>query len=138
MDHDRLFKELLTTFFTEFSICSSRRWRRNSIAAASSCSIRRFTPTSDRVNGTKSISWRSAAARGASVYPDPCGESGDGESGIPKADVSVLRKTAREVRLPVYPIAIFSYDRPFTPAVDTFEMELFGLTVIRFQFERSN
>jgi len=69
----------------------------------------------DRVNGTKSISWRKRGCAGASVYPDPCGESGDGESGIPKADVSVLRKTAREVRLPVYPIAIFRTTGPSLP-----------------------
>ncbi len=37
-------------------------------------------------------------------------------------------------RLPVYPIAVFSYDRPLAPAASVHAAELFGLQVLRFEF----
>ena len=37
--------------------------------------------------------------------------------------------------LPIYPIAIFSYDRPLTPAEDRYEIELFEQSILRFQFQ---
>jgi hypothetical protein len=57
------------------------------------------------------------------------------ESDFPKRMFHYFALLHKKHDLPVFPIAIFSYERPLTPATDTYSIELFRLPILRFHFQ---
>lgn len=136
MDHDRLFKDLLTTFFTEF--------------------LELFFPEMAAGIDRDQIEFLDKE-----VFPDL--NSGDRnevdllakvrlqnqeafilihvenqsthQNNFPKRMFNYFSVLHRKFDLPVYPIAIFSYDRPTTPPIDAYSIELFGAKILQFQFQ---
>lgn len=136
MDHDRLFKELITTFFIEF--------------------VRLFLPDVAQYLDPASIEFLDKeiftdVASGSRHEVDILVKArflgfGAGcflihveNQASPLADFAerMFRYMARlfeKFRLPIFPVALFSFDHPVRPETDRFQISFPGMTVIDFRF----
>lgn len=136
MNHDRLFKELLTTFFAEFV----ELFLPHIAADLDHGSIQFidkevFTDigSGDRheVDLLAKVKLRGREAfilihveNQSSWQPD-----------FPQRMFRYFALIHGKYGLPVYPIALFSFDRPVVRASDVYALQLFDLPVLRFQFQ---
>jgi hypothetical protein len=136
MDHDQLFKDLLTTFFAEFlelffpkmaaeldrsSIEFLDKELSTDIAAGERHEVDLVAKV--RLNGQEAF---------ILVHVE---NQASYQTEFPKRMFNYFALLHKKFDLPVFPIAIFSYDRPLTPAVDTYSLELFEVTILRFHFQ---
>jgi hypothetical protein len=136
MDHDRLFKDLLTTFFAEFlelffpkmaaeldrsSIEFQDKELSTDIAAGDRHEVDLLAKM--RIHGQET--YILIHVENQATY----------QSDFPKRMFSYFALLLKKFDLPVIPIAIFSFDRPLTPVADTYSVDLFGLNILRFQFQ---
>jgi predicted transposase YdaD len=56
------------------------------------------------------------------------------QSDFPRRMFQYCARVHEKYGLPVYPIAVLSYDKPMTPAGDLYAVDLFGLEVLRFRY----
>jgi hypothetical protein len=135
MDHDQLFKDLLTTFFAEFlelffpriaaeldrhSIEFLDKELSTDLAAGERHQVDLLAKA--RLHGRETFIL--IHVENQSTY----------QSEFPKRMFRYFAMLDRKFDLPVFPIAIFSYDRPLTPAMDAYSLELFDFPILRFQF----
>ena len=136
MDHDRLFKELLTTFFIEFIELFFPK-----LAAEIDRDSIQFLDKeifTDLFSGERHevdllVKVR---LRGREMFILIHVENqATWQSNFPERMFEYFALLLKKLGLPVYPIAIFSYDRPLTPAADRYEIDVIDLPVLRFQFQ---
>jgi hypothetical protein len=138
-DHDRLFKELLTVFFDDFLALFAPALA----ARIAPGSVTFLNPEvfSDVTEGTKRIVDLLVRVKMVDT---------DGEEAFilihienqSKVEARFARRmflmAARLVEkydLPIYPIALFSFDKPLRKEEDRFRIAFPGRTVLQFQFE---
>ncbi|HWE03280.1 MAG TPA: hypothetical protein VG326_12800 [Tepidisphaeraceae bacterium] len=135
MDHDRLFKELLTTFFVEFIELFFPK-----VAAALDRESIEFLDKEIFIDlGSRERNEVDLAAKVRLLSKEAyilihVENQAYWQFGFPRRMFDYFAPLHRKFDMPVYPIAIFSYDRPLTPAVDRYEVVAFDLSVLQFQF----
>lgn len=138
VDHDRLFKQLLSTFFLEFlDLFAPELAREVEPGSVEFLDKETFT---DAVAGDHHIVDLLARVRvrGTSgcvlVHVEPQAR----ENEIKKFPQRMFRYfaglEARHPDVPIYPVAVLSFDRP--PQPDAYEMVLPGLKVLEFRFRQ--
>jgi predicted transposase YdaD len=135
MDHDRLFKELLTNFFFEFIELfvpqMAAEMDRSSIEFLDK-EVFNDPPTGDRHEVDLLVKVR-LSEREVFILVHVENQS-TWQADFPKRMFKYYSVLLVRHDLPVYPIAIFSYDRPLTPASDRFDLELFDRPILKFEF----
>lgn len=135
IDHDRLFKELLTNFFPEFIELFfpdiSAYWERKSIE---------FLPQevfTDVTEGERKIvdlivkaSFRSQDA----LFIIHTEHQSYPQTNFNKRMFTYFARLHEIYALPVYPIVIYSHDSPRNPESDTYLIEFPGWTVLQFNY----
>jgi len=137
IDHDRLFKQLLSTFFIEFLQLFAPDLARD--VEAGSVEFLEKENFTDALAGTRHVVDLLARVRlrGGAGYVLVHVENQADASDIGQFPRRMFRYFAGiEMRhgLPIYPVAVLSYERPQTTCPDVFEMSLPGLDVLRFRF----
>jgi len=136
VDHDRLFKQLLSTFFLEFlQLFAPELAEEVEAGPVEFMDKETFT---DAIAGDRHIVDLLARVRVRGmpgcvlVHVEPQANDND----IGKFPQRMFRYfaglEARHPDVPIYPVAVFSFDR--TPQPDTYEMALPGLKVLAFRF----
>jgi hypothetical protein len=139
VDHDRLFKQLLSTFFLEFlDLFAPELARDTEPGSVELLDKETFT---DAAAGTHHVVDLLARVRlrGLPGYVLVHVENQADANAIAEFPRRMFRYFAGiEARhgLPVYPVAVLSYERPRRAHPDLFEMALPGLKVLRFQFRK--
>jgi hypothetical protein len=135
MDHDRLFKELLTNFFVEFIELFFPRLAmeidRDSIQFLDK---EIFTDVSTGERHEVDLLVKVRLRDGEAFILIHVENQAHPQPGFPRRMFQYYARLDGKFGLPIYPIAIFSYDRPFAPAADRFEVNLFDLQILRFHF----
>jgi hypothetical protein len=135
IDHDRLFKELLTTFFVEFV----EAFLPDVFAYLEPESIV-FLDKEIFMDITEGKRYESdivvqAKFQGRDAFFLLIVENqSTPQSEFPDRMFNYVGRFWEKFRLPIYPVALFSYDQPLKLAPNTFSMEFPGFWVIRFQF----
>lgn len=135
MDHDRLFKELLSTFFVEFVTLFFPEVA--SYLDADSVVLLDKEMFTDVTSGEKHVTDLVAKARFRGVdsfFIVHVETQSSAESGFPRRMYRYFSRLHDKHALPVYPIALFSYDVPARPEPDSYEVAFPDLAVLRFQF----
>ena len=140
-DHDRLFKELLTTFFTDFLELFVPELAREVIA--DSIELLDKEVISDLRQGERRVvdllarlrtRGPLAGASGASFVFVHVENESTARSGLPKRLYEYFTRLVARHGEAVYPIAVLSYDQPARPRENTYRIRLPGLDVLRFRF----
>ncbi len=137
MDHDRLFKELITTFFIEF--------------------VRLFLPDVAQYLDPHSIEFldkeiftnvasgsrhevdilvkaRFLLGLGAGCFLIHVENQASSLADFAERMFRYMARLFEKFRLPVYPVALLSFDRPVRPEPDRFEIAFPDMTVLDFRF----
>lgn len=135
MDHDRLFKELLTTFFTEFLQLFLPE-----LAAYLDPDSVEFLDKEVFTDVTQGERHEvDLVARGRFRGQPLCflihvENQSQPQSDYPRRMFRYFARLHEKHDLPVYPIAIFSYDAPQRPEPDAYRIDFPDVTVLAFQF----
>lgn len=140
IDHDRLFKQLLSTFFLEFLELFAPKLARD--VAAGSVEFLEKEIFTDALAGAHHVVDVLARVRVRGV--PGCVlvhvENQAGANEIAAFPRRMFRYFAglelRHPDMPIYPVAVLSFERPRTLRPDRFEMHLPGLPVLRFRFRQ--
>jgi predicted transposase YdaD len=137
VDHDRLFKQLLSTFFLEFLQLFAPDLA--SDVEAGSVEFLEKENFTDALAGTHHVVDLLARVRlrGGAGYVLVHVENQADANDIGQFPRRMFRYFAGiEMRhgLPIYPVAVLSYERPQALCPDVFEMNLPGLEVLKFRF----
>ena len=134
MGHDRLFKELLTTFFVEFIELFfpelAAYLDRDSIEFLDK---EVFTDVTHGERHEADIVAKTRF-RGKTWLPDHVEPQARHQPIFAAADVHLLCCFHEKYDLPVYPIALFSYRTPRQPEASEYRIEFPDLTVLTFNF----
>ena len=122
MDHDRLFKELLTTFFSGLpGECSVRSWRSIWTPARWSSSTRKSSRTLPTVSVTRWTWWRRPGSAesplGFLIHVEAQARQ---QNSFPQRMFTYFARFHEKYGLPVYPIALFSFQTPKEPEPDEY------------------
>ncbi len=135
-DHDRLFKELLTTFFSEFielflpslfdcldpaSIVFLDKELFTDVTAGDAYEADLVARVRLRSNDSFILVHTEAQAHAQNSFE--------------RRMFCYFSRLHERHNLPVYPIVLFSFDRPFTQQGSCYELKLPGLEVLRFQYK---
>lgn len=134
-DHDRLFKELITTFLYEFL-----ELLLPDVAAYVEPDSLEFLDKeliTDVTAGSKHLADVLVKARFRGS--DACLILHDENQSDPQSDFNermfiYYGRIYEKYRLPIYPIAVFSYDEPMRPEPNTFEIDFPDRTVLHFEY----
>jgi hypothetical protein len=134
-DHDRLFKELLSTFFLEFLELFAPELARE--VAPGSLRFERQEVFTDITEGKHhvldllaQVSLRSTPMH-VLVHVEP---QATARAGFARRMHRYFENLDLRHALPVYPIALFSYERPRVRQPACYDLRLAGLHVVRFRF----
>jgi hypothetical protein len=136
MDHDRLFKLLLTTFFVEFIELFlphvAEQLDRDSIEFLDK-EIFTDLRSGDRHEVDLLAKVR---LRGQETFILIHVENqATLQADFPRRMFDYFAMIHKKFGLVVYPIALFSFDRPLSPAADRYPLDVFDLDVLRFKFK---
>ncbi len=136
MDHDRLFKELLTTFFIEFLDLFlpevSADVDRDFAAAPMDKEVFTDVTSGDKheVDVLMKVKFRGEEA----FFLVHVENQATPQADFPKRMFRYFARLTEKYDLPVYPVVIFSYDAPRRPEPDRFVVSFPHKTVLRFEY----
>ena len=135
IDHDRLFKELLTTFFVEFV----EAFLPDVAAYLDPASVEFldkevFTDITEGNKYESDILVRARFQGQEAFFLILVENQSSAQSEFPERMFNYVARFWEKYRLPIYPVALFSYDQPLKLAPSTFTMGFPGLSVIQFAF----
>lgn len=139
VDHDRLFKQLLSTFFLEFLDLFAPDFAR-SVEADSVEFLEKETFT-DALAGERHVVDLLARVRvrgvpGCILIHVENQADANATAEFPRRMFRYFAGIEARHGLPIYPVAVLSYERPLRPHPDRYEIMLPGLQVLRFRFRR--
>jgi hypothetical protein len=135
IDHDRLFKELITTFFVEFVEAFLPE-----VALYLDASSLDFLDKEVFTDVTEGKKYESdivvrAKFRGEDVFFLLLIENqSKSSSDFPKRMFTYFARFHEKFDLPVYPVAVLSYDEPYKEATDRYDIVFPDRDVLRFQY----
>ncbi|HLK60287.1 MAG TPA: DUF4351 domain-containing protein [Chthonomonadaceae bacterium] len=136
IDHDKLFKELLTTFFYEFLELFLPE-----VAAyvdRSSITFLDKEVFTDIATGDKHEADIVAKVKFRdqdSFFLMHCENQSESRGGFTRRMFRYFARFSEKFDLPVYPIALFSFDRPLRPEPNRYEVVFPNRTVLTFSFD---
>jgi hypothetical protein len=136
MDHDRLFKELLSNFFLEFLqlFLPDIAAYLDDGAALVPMDKEVFTDVTLGDKHEVDLVMR-AKVRGEDAFFLVHVESqSKPEAEFPRRMFRYFARLTEKYNLPVYPVVVFSHDAPQQPEPDHFEVAFPGKTVLRFEY----
>ena len=136
MDHDRLFKELLTTFFVEFVDLFLP-----DIAAALDRSVAAvpmdkevFTDVTSGDKHEVDILMKARLRGEDAFFLIHVENQSTAQSDFPKRMFRYFARLSEKYDLPVYPVVVFSYDTPRRPEPNQFVVAFPSETVLQFRY----
>ena len=136
MDHDRLFKELLTTFFTEFIDLFLP-----DISAALDRTVEVvpldkeiFTDVTQGETHEVDVVMQARFRGEDTFFLIHVENQASAQTDFPKRMFRYFARLSERYDLPVYPVVIFSYDTPKRPEPTRFVVRFPGKTVLRFEY----
>jgi Domain of unknown function (DUF4351)/Putative transposase, YhgA-like len=135
IDHDQLFKELLSTFFVEFI----ELFLPNVAEIMDRHSIT-FLPQeyfTDLITGDRKIIDLLAKVRlrdQEAFFVIHLENQSSSEADFAQRIFFYFAKLHQEYRLPIYPVVIFSFDQPKRPEVTQYQVSLADQEILRFNF----
>ncbi|MCL4206173.1 MAG: DUF4351 domain-containing protein [Pirellulaceae bacterium] len=135
MDHDRLFKELLTTFFTEFlQLFFPELAAYLDADSVEFLDKELFTDVTQGDRHEADLVVR-ARFRGQKLcFLIHVENQARPQPHFPRRMFGYFARLHEKYDLPVYPIAVFSYDTPRRPEPSTYRVDFPDLAVLAFQF----
>jgi hypothetical protein len=136
MDHDRLFKELLTTFFGEFvdlflpDVGASMD--RDFAVVPLDKEI--FTDVTSGEKHEVDVLMKARFRGEDSFFLIHVENQATAQADFPKRMFRYFSRLTEKYDLPVYPVVIFSYDLPRRPEPDRFVVSFLHKTVLRFEY----
>lgn len=135
IDHDRLFKELLTTFFVEFV----EAFLPDVAAYLDTASIEFldkeiFTDITQGQRYESDIVVKARFQGQEAFFLLLVENQSTPQSGFPKRMFTYFARFHEKFDLPVYPVVIYSFDRPLRRQPATYQVGFPGFVVNRFQF----
>ena len=136
MDHDRLFKELLTTFFIEFLDLFlpevSAEIDRDFAAVPMDKEVFTDVTSGDKheVDVLMKVKFRGEEA----FFLVHVENQATPQADFPRRMFRYFARLTEKYDLPVYPVVIFSYDAPRRPEPDRFVVSFPHKTVLRFEY----
>ena len=136
MDHDRLFKELLTTFFVEFLDLFLPN-----IAAALDRNVavvpmdkELFTDVTQGDTHEVDILMKARFQGKEAYFLIHVENQATAQADFPKRMFRYFAKLTEKYDLPVYPVVVFSYDTPLRPEPNHFVVSFPSKTVLKFEY----
>ncbi len=135
VDHDRLFKELLTTFFVEFV----EAFLPDVAAYLDSASIEFldkevFTDITQGQRYESDIVVKARFQGQEAFFLLLIENQSTPQSGFPKRMFTYFARFHEKYDMPIYPVEIYSFDRPLRRQPATYQVGFPGFVVNRFQF----
>jgi hypothetical protein len=135
IDHDRLFKELLTTFFVEFVeafLPDVYAYLEPESIAFLDKEV--FTDITEGRKYESDIVVQAKFQGKDAFFLLIVENQSSAQSEFPERMFNYVARFWEKYHLPIYPVALFSYDQPLKAAPSTFSMEFPGFVVIQFAF----
>ncbi len=136
IDHDRLFKELLSNFFPEFIELFfpdiSNEWEPNSL---------QFLPLeviTDVTEGEKKILdivVQASLKSQDTLFIVHTEHQSYSQTGFNRRMFTYFARLHEKYALPIYPIVIYSHDNPKTPEPSSYRLELAKKVILEFNYE---
>lgn len=135
MDHDRLFKELLGTFFLDFIRLFAPELA-GEIEEASLVPLDKeiFTDVTAGSRHEVDLLVKARLKRQDAFILIHVETQAKAQGGFPRRMHHYFARLDETHGLPIYPVAVFSYSRPWREAADQYEVTVAGLDVLRFRF----
>ena len=136
VDHDRLFKQLLTVFFADFVDLFLPQVAAGLDRSAATQFLDKevFTDVAAGDRHEVDLLARVRLRGGDACILVHVENQSSARADFARRMFHYYARLDAKFRLPVYPVAVFSYDRPLAPAPHVHAAELFGLPVLRFEF----
>lgn len=136
MDHDRLFKELLTTFFTEFldlflPDISAALDRSTAIVPMDK---ELFTDVTLGETHEVDVLMKARFRGEDAFFLLHLENQAKAQADFPKRMFRYFARLSEKYDLPVYPVVIFSYDAPQRPEPSRYVVTFPGKTVLKFEY----
>ena len=135
MDHDRLFKELLSTFFTEFlQLFFPELAGYLDPDSVEFLDKELFTDVTQGDRHEADLVVRARFRGQALCFLIHVENQAQPQANFPRRMFGYFARLHEKYDLPVYPIAVFSYDAPQRPEPSAYRIEFPDLPVLTFQF----
>ncbi|MEB3178440.1 MAG: DUF4351 domain-containing protein [Nostocaceae cyanobacterium] len=136
IDHDRLFKELLSTFFPEFIELFfpniSADWERDSWEFLPQ---EVFTDVTEGERKIVDLIVRASLRNQDALFIIHTEHQSYSQAGFDRRMFTYFARLHEKYALPIYPIVIYSHDTPTTPEPNFYSIELSGKTILQFNYE---
>jgi len=136
MDHDRLFKELLSTFFVEFLdlFLPDVAAALNREAAIVPMDKEVFTDVTLGEKHEVDVLMKARFRDAEAFFLVHVENQATAQADFPKRMFRYFARLTEKYDLPVYPVVIFSYDAPQRPEPHLFQVTFPGRNVLRFEY----
>lgn len=135
MDHDRLFKELLTTFFTDFvDLFLPDVGQYMDRASLEFLDKELFTDVTAGERHEADVVVKARFQGQDAFFLVHVENQASAREAFAKRMFRYFARLHEKHDLPVYPVALFSYDTPHRPEPDRYEVRFPGRSVLRFEF----
>lgn len=135
VDHDRLFKELLTTFFVEFiEAFLPDVWAYLDTTSLEFLDKEVFTDITQGQRYESDLVVKARFQGQEAFFLILVENQSTPQSGFPKRMFTYFARFHEKFDLPVYPVVIYSFDRPRKRQASRYEVGFPGFVVSRFQF----
>ncbi|WP_341528206.1 DUF4351 domain-containing protein [Nostoc sp. UHCC 0302] len=135
IDHDRLFKELLSNFFPEFIELFfpdvSAYWKPDSVEFLPQ---EMFTDVTEGERKIVDLIVRASFQSQDALFIIHLEHQSYSQAGFNKRMFTYFARLHEKFALPVYPVVIYSHDSPQTPEPNTYRIEFPGWTVLEFNY----
>jgi Domain of unknown function (DUF4351) len=135
IDHDRLFKELLTNFFPEFIELFfpdvSANWERDSLEFLPQ---EVFTDVTEGEGKIVDLIVRASFIRQDALFVIHTEHQSYSQAGFNERMFTYFARLHEKFALPVYPIVIYSHDSPQTPEPNSYFIDFPGWRVLEFNY----
>jgi hypothetical protein len=136
MDHDRLFKELLTTFFIEFlELFFSDMVRHVAPDSIEFLDKEVFTDVTEGERHEVDLIAKAKIRDELSFFLIHVENQATAQADFARRMFSYFARLHEKHGLPVYPIALFSYDQPQRAEPDEYRVEFSDLRALTFRFQ---
>ena len=137
MDHDRLFKELLTTFFVEFIdlFLPALGAALDPSVAVVQLDKEIFTDVTSGSTHEVDILMKARLQGEDAFFLIHVENQSKAQTDFPKRMFRYFARLTEKYDLPVYPIVVFSYDAPRRPEPNRFTVAFPGETVLQFKYQ---
>ena len=136
MNHDRLFKELLTTFFVEFLdlFLPEVGAALDQSTAVVPMDKEIFTDVTQGETHEVDVLMKARFRGEDAFFLIHVENQSAAQSGFPKRMFRYFARLTEKYDLPVYPVVIFSYDAPHRPEPSRYVVTFPGKTVLKFEY----